>query len=306
MVDWVVEGWIRDRRLHNPNSPNWPLRRSDNICWKSAIGAVAKLKRFRHTDAMSLPRQKAVAARERFIRRIGTDTPFYRLFDLMPDVSFFAKDSNFRLMCANRRFVERFGFRDESQVVGKDDFELFPPRLAENFRRDDEEVLRTGKPKLNIVELFFTDQGIPDWFITNKLPLRDRRDRVIGVMGTVHSYEGRRQVLQPFLQLDRAVAYIRENFRRGVTVKELSYAVHISPRHLHRQFVDTFGSSPQAFIIKLRIQAACEALQREGSQISEVARDLGFCDQSSFTQLFQKHVGLTPLKYQKRFRLRRD
>ena len=60
------------------------------------------------------------------------------------------------------------------------------------------------------------------------------------------------------------------------------------------------------FIVKLRIQAACEALQLEGSQISEVAADLGFCDQSSFTQLFQKHVGITPLKYQKRFRLRRE
>ncbi|MEA3206998.1 MAG: hypothetical protein QOE70_55 [Chthoniobacter sp.] len=246
------------------------------------------------------------ATRERFLRSVGDDTPFYRLFDLMPDVSFFAKDRQFRLMCASQRFLERFGFREEAEVIGKDDFELFPSRLAECFRRDDEEVMRTGQPKTNIVELFFTDQGIPDWFITNKLPLHDRAGRVLGVMGTVHSYEGRRQVLQPFLQLDRAVAFIRENFRRGVSVKELSHVVHISPRHLHRKFVETFGSSPQAFIIKLRIQAACEALQGKASQIAEVARDLGFCDQSSFTQLFQKHVGLTPLKYQKRFRLRRE
>jgi len=47
-------------------------------------------------------------------------------------------------------------------------------------------------------------------------------------------------------------------------------------------------------------------LQKEGSQISEVARELGFCDQSAFTQLFQKHVGLTPLNYQRRYRLQRD
>lgn len=255
---------------------------------------------------MPSSRRTALSDRERFLRSLDATTPFYRLFDHMPDVSFFAKDRHCRLMCASQRFIERFGFRDETQVIGKDDFALFPSRLAENFRRDDEEVLRTGEPKLNIVELFFTEQGVPDWFVTNKLPLRDRRGRVVGVMGTVQSYEARREVLQPYLQLDRAVAYIRDNFRRGVSVKELAHVLHVSLRQLHRRFVEAFGSSPQAFIIKLRMQAACESLQHEGSQISEVAASLGFCDQSAFTQLFQKHVGTTPLKYQKRYRLRRE
>jgi AraC-like DNA-binding protein len=255
---------------------------------------------------MPSTREAALAERERFLRRLGTATPFYQLFDLMPDVSFFAKDRRFRLMCASERFLARFGFREESEVIGKEDFDIFPSRLAENFRRDDEEIVRTGQPKRNIVELFFTDQGIPDWFVTNKLPLRDRAGHVLGIMGTVQSYELRRQVLQPYLQIDRAVAHIRENFRRNVSVKELAHVVHLSPRQLHRKFVEAFGTSPQAFIVKLRIQAACEALQREGSQISEVARELGFCDQSAFTQLFQRHVGLTPLRYQKRFRLRRE
>jgi AraC-like DNA-binding protein len=255
---------------------------------------------------MSLPRDDSLAMRERFLQRIGAQTPFYRLFDLMPDVAFFAKDSEFRLMCASQRFIERVGLREEWQVIGRDDFELFPSRLAENFRHDDEEVMRTGEPKVNLVELFFTEQGIPDWFMTNKMALRDSQGRIIGVMGTVHNYEHRRQVLQPYLQIDRAVEYIREHFRSGVTVKELSQVVHLSPRQLHRKFVEAFGSSPQAFIMKLRIQAACDALQREGLEIVEVAKDFGFCNQSAFTQIFQKHVGLTPLNYQRRFRLRRD
>jgi hypothetical protein len=48
--------------------------------------------------------------RERFLREMGSATPFYQLFDLMPNVSFFAKDRNFRLVCASRSFLERFGF----------------------------------------------------------------------------------------------------------------------------------------------------------------------------------------------------
>jgi AraC-like DNA-binding protein len=243
--------------------------------------------------------------RAAFLRRVGADTPFYRLFDHLPDLAFFAKDRQFRFMCASRRFLERFRLSDEKDIIGKNDFDLFPQRLAENFRLDDEEVFRTGRPKLHIVELFFNEQGIPDWFVTNKLPLADAQGRVIGVMGTVQSFEGKKNVLQPNLQIDRALAYIREHFRAGVSVTELSNVVHLSPRQLHRKFVETFGASPQAFIMKLRIQAACDSLQREDAQIADVARDLGFCDQSAFTHHFHKHMGVTPLRYLRQFRLRR-
>ncbi len=243
------------------------------------------------------------AFRDSFLAQVAPESQPYRLFDFMPDVAFFAKDIDFRIVCASRRFIERFGFQEEHEIIGKDDFALFPARLAESFRRDDEEVMRHGEPKINIVELFFTAQGIPDWFVTNKMPVRNHAGAIIGIMGTVQSYEGRKQVLQPYLQLDNAVTYIREHFRTGVTVGELADIVHLSTRQLHRRFIEAFGISPQAFIMKLRIQAACEALQHEGTLIADVARDLGFCDQSSFTQQFQKHVGLTPLKYQRSYRL---
>lgn len=240
---------------------------------------------------------------EDFVSSMTASCGFDLLFDHLPGVSFFVKNSDFHIAAANRHFFQRFGFSKESDILGKDDFNLFPQRLAEHFRADDEDVMRTGRAKLNIVELFFNQQGIPDWFITNKLPVFDRKGKAIGVMGTTQSYEGKKQVLQPYLQIDRAVEWIRGHFRERITVEELAGMVHLSSRQLHRKFVETFGSSPQAFIMKLRIQAACEALQNEARQISEVAREIGFCDQSTFTQHFHKHMGLTPLRYQQQFRL---
>jgi len=88
-----------------------------------------------------------------------------------------------------------------------------------------------------------------------------------------------------------------------VFVEHLAKIVGLSQRQLHRKFVETFGDSPQAFIMKLRIQASCEMLHHEDKPISEVARETGFKDQSSFTQHFQKHMGITPLRYQRQFRL---
>ena len=200
-------------------------------------------------------------ARARFLRALAPEHSYHALLDRLPGVAFFAKDRDSRLMAANHQFFERFGFRSEAAIVGKDDFDLFPARLAEHFRRDDAEVMKTGRPKLNIVELFFNRQGIPDWFLTHKLPVLDRRGRVIGVMGVTQSYEAARQALQPYLTIDRAVACIRERYRERLTVPQLAAYVHLSPRQLHRRFVETFGSSPQAFILKVRIQAACDLLQ---------------------------------------------
>ncbi|MEM7147361.1 MAG: AraC family transcriptional regulator, partial [Verrucomicrobiota bacterium] len=236
------------------------------------------------------------------ITALATQNPFYHQFDHLPGISFFAKNRNFEIVCANQLFLQRFGFKTEAEIVGKTDFELFPPALALNFRRDDEFVIQSAEPKLNIVELFFNQQGIPDWYLTNKLPVHDSSGKVIGLMGTVQSYERRKQFMLPYFQIDKAVNHIREHYREKISVKELAAMVNLSVRQFDRKFKESFGSGPQAFILKMRIQAACDALRRPGAQISDVAVDLGFYDQSSFTLHFRRHMGITPLKYQRQLR----
>ncbi|MCF6312663.1 MAG: helix-turn-helix domain-containing protein, partial [Verrucomicrobiales bacterium] len=71
---------------------------------------------------------------------------------------------------------------------------------------------------------------------------------------------------------------------------------------LNRRFQETFKVSPQSFIMKLRLQAACEELRQSKLPIAEIAIDLGFHDQSSFTLQFRKQLGITPNKYRKSYR----
>ena len=238
---------------------------------------------------------------QEFLRRMDVSTPFYSLFDHMPGVSFFAKNASFQIVCANKAFLERFGFRQEREIIGKSDYELFPEQLADHFRRGDEEVMSTGKAKQNIVELFFNRQGVPDWYITNKLPVRDAQGCVIGVMGTVQSHQRRRDMLLPYLQIDRPIQYIKEHFRERISIESLAKMANLSVRQLNRRFKETMQASPQAFIMKMRIQAACEALRSSEISVGELALDLGFYDQSSFTMQFRRHMGDTPLRYRRRY-----
>lgn len=235
-----------------------------------------------------------------FFSRVAPESQFYHLFDYLPGISFFVKDRDFRLIAANRSFLERLGAKDEQSILGKNDFELFPTRLAEAFRVDDQEVIKTGAPKLRIVELFINPQGMPDWYMTNKLPVFDSTGQVMGVMGTVEDYHEVQESQEPFEVISKAVRFIRENYRSQIQVKELAKTCGISERQLHRKFLAAFNASPLQFVLKTRLHSAFDELTHTKKPISEIALDHGFYDQSSFTQHFKRQFGVTPLRQRKR------
>lgn len=236
-----------------------------------------------------------------FIEQMGGDTPFYQLFEHLPGISFFAKNKNFEIVCANSSFLERVGMREESDVIGKTDYELFPKSLAEHFRKDDDWVLQQGKPKLHIVELFVNPDGLPGWYLTNKLPIKDKKGRIHGLMGTAQNYQYDRKFIQPYLQIEPAIEYIRQNFKEAISIKDVAAKANISVRQLERRFNETLKMSPREFITKLRLKTACELLTRGNDPILNIAVSLGFYDQSSFTLQFRQHMGVTPLQYRKEF-----
>ncbi|MFY7816744.1 MAG: helix-turn-helix domain-containing protein [Akkermansiaceae bacterium] len=234
---------------------------------------------------------------------VGEKNVLIQLFDQLSDTTFFLKNADSVLLAGSRTFYERLGFHREDQMIGKSDFELFPTHMAEHFRRDDLSVIRSGQPKLNIVELFFNRFGIPDWYVTNKFPVFDENRHVIGVIGTTRSYTGAKENLKPYLLIDRAVEIIRSSFRQKLNVAELAEIVGLSERQFLRRFKQAFSCSPQVFILKTRMSAACDRLSQSDDKISQIAHDCGFADGSSFVQLFRREIGETPLHYRKRYRL---
>lgn len=232
---------------------------------------------------------------------MGGPQQFQQLFEHLPGVYFFVKDRHSRMVCASQPFVEHLGAKSEAEIIGKTDDDFFPPHAADHFKRDDELVMATGRPLIGRVELWYNEQRVLDWFVTNKLPVRDTAGQIIGVMGIVRSYEGQRRTMQPMSLINSTVEFIREHHHERITVEELAQRAGLSPRQLHRKFREVFGLSVQDFLIKTRVQAASDALLHSDLGIAQIAADFGFCDQSAFTQLFRKHTGLTPLKFRRRY-----
>ena len=67
-------------------------------------------------------------------------------------------------------------------MVGKTVEELFPKEQAEGMRKDDQEVIVSGKPKKDIIEPYDTPEGTR-WVITDKIPYKDKEGKVTGLIG---------------------------------------------------------------------------------------------------------------------------
>ena len=91
------------------------------------------------------------------------------------------KDLEGRMTFANRRYCELRGCGLED-LLGKSDFDFFPPALAEKYRKDDLYVIATGA-SLDEVEKHAAP-GSPEMFMqVMKTPVRDARGNITGVQG---------------------------------------------------------------------------------------------------------------------------
>jgi PAS domain S-box-containing protein len=104
------------------------------------------------------------------------------IIDSLPD-AIYAKDSNTCKTLANLADLRNMDVKSEKEVLGKTDFDFFPKEIAEGFYADDMSVIKTGKPVLNREEFITDFSGKKRWLLTSKLPLRDNKDNIIGLVG---------------------------------------------------------------------------------------------------------------------------
>lgn len=103
---------------------------------------------------------------------------------------------------------------------------------------------------------------------------------------------GERSSIQP------VKAYLAEHYAEDVSLETLASIAHLSEFHLARLFRYVVGLPPHAYQIQVRLWHARKLLAQDFS-VSYVAHETGFFDQTHFTKLFKRHVGVTPGNYRK-------
>lgn len=98
-------------------------------------------------------------------------------------VRVFWKDRNLRYLGCNEAFARDAGMAHPEDVIGKDDYQLGWGEQAESYRVDDRAVMESGCAKLSFEEPQTTRGGEVIWMRTSKVPLRNRENEIIGVLG---------------------------------------------------------------------------------------------------------------------------
>jgi AraC-like DNA-binding protein len=75
----------------------------------------------------------------------------------------------------------------------------------------------------------------------------------------------------------------------------------MSPRHFARQFRARLGTSPGAYVRRLRIEQARRRIEEGAARLKQVARDCGFADEQGLRRAFLLQLGITPAEYRARF-----
>jgi AraC-like DNA-binding protein len=94
--------------------------------------------------------------------------------------------------------------------------------------------------------------------------------------------------------LRRVRAYIDDHIGERISLDQLARQAGVSRFHFARQFRLSTGESPMGYLRRVRIERSKSILQTRDTTIAEVAARLGFSDQSHFTRIFGRLVGVSP------------
>lgn len=246
--------------------------------------------------------QRLAPERAVWLSRVHPNAHFHTLFDHLPGVCFYCKDTRGRFMLVSRSFLQHHQLRHEREILGLTDFDVAPHHMASGYVRDDARLL-SGKTRcIERVELWFDKQGTPDWFFVSKLPLKDEKGRICGTAGVVRRAAEHERQLPIIQSVARAVEIIRRDFAGPIVLSKVARDCGLSMRHFQRRFQHAFGFSPQEFLMKTRVIAAIKLLEETRLSASEIAIRCGFVDGSSFAEQFRQRVGQSPTAYRQHIR----
>jgi PAS domain S-box-containing protein len=172
--------WIRDLRLHRRLEGEGVHRRKDgttfHIEFFTSLIVINghELVIGMDRDATARIRIEQALRHERNVTRA--------LLDNVPDY-IYCKDRASRFLIVSRALAVKLGLTDHAQAIGKTDFDFFTPEHARQEFEDEQRIMETGQPMVDVMAKETLEDGRVFWGLTTKVPLRNELGEIIGTCG---------------------------------------------------------------------------------------------------------------------------
>ena len=102
--------------------------------------------------------------------------------------------------------------------------------------------------------------------------------------------------------IEKAKSYIRDNYKKDISLDEVSREVDISPYYFSKLFKQETGGNFIEYLTEVRLRNARELLKDSGLSIKEICAESGYSDPNYFSRIFKKYEGVTPSEFRERLR----
>ena len=116
------------------------------------------------------------------IKTLDNEKLLRTLIDNLP-VNVYIKDTESRKILVNKEECKYLGIDDPNEILGKNDFELYPSESAIKSREEDLHVMNTLKPVLGKETINVKLDGKKTTFLSSKIPLLDNNGVAYGIVG---------------------------------------------------------------------------------------------------------------------------
>lgn len=155
----------------------------------------------------------------------------------------------------------------------------------------------TRRSGVGVEEVFGTDFSLP--MQEPELPaLAELEDWCAERCLRLHTLIRRRQTDTAGHTVETAKEYIRQHYAESdLSVEKLCAYLHLSSTYFSTLFKRETGTSFTAYVTKVRMEAAAEAIRSTEDKTYLIAQRCGYDDPNYFSYVFKRHFGATPTKY---------
>lgn len=98
-----------------------------------------------------------------------------------------------------------------------------------------------------------------------------------------------------------AIAYIAENYANQISLQAVAARCYMSPSRFSRTFTQEHGLPFRQYLVRYRIDRACESLRDPAMHVATAAYRVGFDNPAYFTRIFRHCLGITPSTFRARY-----